>query len=187
MDFDRRDMLGVATALFGSALAAPLSRAFAQTAAPAPGFTASRALFTADQKKLVGAISERIMPTTDTPGAIAAGVPDFIEMMLVDWYEAADRTEFLTGIGVIDGRARLRFAREFAGITPYEQDEILTTAMNRQIPALPAAFFEHCRQLVLTGYFTSEVGCKQERVYVPVPGRYDGRYPYDQVRRIFSS
>ena len=26
-----------------------------------------------------------------------------------------------------------------------------------------------------------------ERVYLPVPGRYDGKYPYAEVRRVFSS
>ena len=52
---------------------------------------------------------------------------------------------------------------------------------------LPRTFFEHCRQLVVLGYYTSEIGCKQERVYVPVPGHYDGKYPYADVRRVFSS
>ena len=48
-------------------------------------------------------------------------------------------------------------------------------------------FFGHCRQLVILGYYTSEIGCKQERVYVPVPGHYDGQYPYAQVGRVFSA
>jgi hypothetical protein len=41
--------------------------------------------------------------------------------------------------------------------------------------------------MVILGYYSSEIGCKQERVYLPVPGRYDGAYPYAEVRRIFSS
>ena len=62
-----------------------------------------------------------------------------------------------------------------------------TQAMTGKISGLSGNFFEHCRQLVVMGYYTSEIGCKQERVYVPVPGRYDGKYPYAEVRRVFSS
>src|ERR1700753_3724890 len=115
---DRRDLLSVAIALFGASLAAPLARA----AEMVPGFAASHTVFTADQRALVAAISERIVPTTDTPGAIAAGVPAFIEMMLADWYETEARNAFVDGIGWVDGHARVRFNLGFAALTAYEQD-----------------------------------------------------------------
>jgi hypothetical protein len=187
---DRRDLLAGASALFGVELVAPLARALAaeQTAADAQrGFMVTHTAFTADQRSLVAAISERIIPATDTPGAIAAGVPAFIEMMIADWYEPTDRNEFMTGLGVFEGYSRVQFERPFAGIAAEEQDLLLTQAMMGKISGLSTNFFEQCRQLTITGYYTSEIGCKQERVYVPVPGRYDGKYPYAQVRRVFSS
>jgi hypothetical protein len=174
-----------AAAILGVELAAPLARALA--AETAPGFSASHAAFTAEQRTLVAAVSERIVPTTDTPGAIAAGVPAFIEMMIADWYEPTDRQEFMDGLGLLEGYSWIQYEKPFAGVSPEEQDLVLTLAMTRKIASLPANFFEHCRQLVLLGYYTSEIGCKQERVYVPVPGRYDGKYPYAEVRRVFSS
>src|SRR6478735_8607557 len=182
---DRRDLLAGTAALFGAELVAPLARALA--AEMPAGFSPSRAALTSDQRSLVAAISERIIPTTDTPGAIAAGVPAYIEMMLADWYEPTDRNEFMTGLGVLEGNARVQFNRPFAGLAPEEQDLVLTQAMTGRISGLAGNFFEHCRQLTITGYYTSEVGCKQERVYLPVPGHYDGKYPYAQVRRVFSS
>jgi gluconate 2-dehydrogenase gamma chain len=187
---DRRGLLTGASALLGAELVAPLARALAAEAMPAaatPGFTASHAAFTPEQRLLVAAINERIIPTTDTPGAIAAGVPAFMEMMLADWYEPTDRNEFMTGLGVLEGYSRIQFSRPLAGISPEEQDLVLNVAMTGRIPALPGNYFEHCRQLVIMGYYTSEIGCKQERVYLPVPGRYDGKYPYAAVRRVFSS
>jgi len=187
---DRRDLLASASALFGLELVAPLAKALAAEApagAIAPGFAATHTVLTSDQRSLVAAIAERIIPTTDTPGAIAAGVPAYIEMMLADWYEPTDRNEFMTGLGVLEGNARVQFNRPFAGLAPEEQDLVLTQAMTGRISGLAGNFFEHCRQLTITGYYTSEVGCKQERVYLPVPGHYDGKYPYAQVRRVFSS
>ena len=184
--WDRRDLLGAAAALLGTELAMPLARALAAEAVPAPGFAASHTLFTADQRSLVAAISERIIPTTDTPGAIAAGVPQYIEMMVADWYETTDRDDFLNGLGVVEGYARVHFETGFTQLAPEEQDQVLTLAMRNQIAGV-GGFFGHCRQLVILGYYSSEIGCKQERVYVPVPGHYDGQYPYAQVGRVFSA
>ena len=188
MGLDRRDLLAGAMALLGTELAMPLARALAAetAAAPAPGFAASHTIFTADQRSLVAAISERIIPTTDTPGAIAAGVPQFIEMMVADWYETVDRNDFLNGLGVVEGYARVHYETGFTQLAPEEQDQVLTLAMRNQIAGV-GGFFGHCRQLVILGYYTSEIGCKQERVYVPVPGHYDGHYPYAQVGRVFSA
>lgn len=181
MTWDRRGLLCGATALFGATLAAPLERALAVEipAPPAP--------FSPDQRGLAAAVSERILPTTDTPGAIAAGVPQFIETMLGEWYGPGDRAEFLAGLDAIDGFARAQDGKSFALLTPQQQDANLTCAMTGMMPGLPGGFFEHCRQLVILGYYTSEIGCRQERVYLPVPGRYDGAYPYARVNRVFSS
>ena len=182
---DRRGLLTGAAALLGAEIAAPLARALA--AEVPPGFAPSRATFTADQRSLVAAVSERIVPTTDTPGAIAAGVPAFMEMMLADWYEPTDRNEFMQGLGVVEGYARVHYESAFMALTAQQQDAVLTLAMDGKIASMPANFFQHLRQLVVLGYYTSEIGCKQERVYLPVPGRYDGKYPYADVRRVFSS
>ena len=181
---DRRGLLTGAAALLGAEIAAPLARALA--AETSPGFAASHTVFTPQQRSLLAAISERIIPTTDTPGAIAAGVPQFIEMMVADWYETTDRNDFLEGLGVMEGHARVHFNTGFTQLAPEEQDQVLTLAQQNRIEGV-GGFFGHCRQLVILGYYTSEIGCKQERVYLPVPGRYDGKYPYADVRRVFSS
>jgi gluconate 2-dehydrogenase gamma chain len=188
---DRRDLLTGATALFGASLVAPLAKAAEIRAADIKtaemGFAPSHTAFTPEQRASVAAISERIVPTTDTPGAITAGVPAFIEMILADWYEATDRSDFMAGLGLVEGYARVQYGKPCASLTPEQLDVVLTLAMQGRIPALSRSFFEHCRQLVILGYYTSEIGCKQERVYVPVPGHYDGKYPYADVRRVFSS
>jgi gluconate 2-dehydrogenase gamma chain len=184
MLFDRRGLLARAGMILASEIAAPLARALAAEAAP--GFSATEVQFTPDQRALVSAVSERIIPTTDTPGAIAAGVPAFIEMMLADSYAPGDRDDFMNKLGMVEGYARIRYAKAFVALSPDEQDQVLTLAMQGGISMLGEEFFVHCRQLVVLGYYTSEIGCKQERVYLPVPGRYDGKYPYADVRRVFA-
>lgn len=187
MELDRRSLVAGFGAFLGVSICAPLARALAAETLTGPGFTASRVFFTPDQRAMVAALSERIIPTTDTPGAIAAGVPQFIEMMLADWYEPTDRNECMVGLSVIDGYARVHYNKPLAQLRPEQQDAIITIAMEGAMPGLAGNFFEHARQMVILGYYTSEIGCKQERRYVPVPGRYDGAYPYADVRRVFSS
>jgi hypothetical protein len=184
---DRRDLLAGAGLFFGASLAPPLAKALAAEASTLPGFTASHAVFNDGQRALVAAISDRIIPATDTPGAVAAGVPAFIEMMLADWYSAGDRTDFLAGLAVLDAFAARGHGKAFVALTPEQQDSVLTAAMHEMMPGLAAGFFNQCRQLVILGYYSSEIGCKQERSYLPVPGRYDGAYPVAKAGRIFSS
>src|SRR5690349_11445664 len=47
----------------------------------------------AEQFALLEQITETMIPTTDTPGAIAAGVPVFIRHMLSEWASPASRIE----------------------------------------------------------------------------------------------
>ena len=184
----RRTLLVSIAAMVGGQVIAPVARAFEFNPDDAhTGFTASHPFLTADQRTLVAALSERIMPTTDTPGAIAAGVPGFIEMMLGDWYIDNERDIIMGGLAATDAFSRKLYDRPYARLKPLRQDAILTLAMNAELPGAPAGFFEHLRQLVLFGYYSSEIGCTVERVYLPVPGHYDGAYPYAKVGRVFSS
>ena len=82
-------------------------------------------LFSPHQRSTVAAIAERIIPETDTPGAGAAGVPEFIELIVAEHYKEKLRANFLEGLSDVDARARARFGSEFASTTPPRQDRIL--------------------------------------------------------------
>lgn len=186
MNIDRRDALAGMVAMFGASLFAPIARAAAGDVTPINTGAPSAAVFTPPQRALMTALSERVMPTTDTPGAIAAGVPEFIEKMLADWAAPEERTPIIAGLDAIEARSQVDYKVAAAQATAEQQDALLTLAMEDKLPG-GKDFFEKFRQLVLTGYFTSEIGITQERKYLPVPGRYDGAYLYSEVNRVFSS
>lgn len=178
-------MAGMA-AMFGAALFAPIARAAAQQVPPAIDGPPSAPVFTEGQRALVSALSERVMPTTDTPGAIAAGVPAFVEKLLADWAAPDERKPILVGLDAIEARSQADFQLPAVKATPEQQDALLTLAMEDKIPG-GLSFFDKFRQLVITGYFTSEIGITQERDYLPVPGRYDGAHRYSPGTKVFSS
>lgn len=172
--------------MFGASLFAPIARAAAAQMTPISDGAPTVAVFTPQQRALVSALSERVMPTTDTPGAIAAGVPEFIEKLLADWAAPNERVPIVAGLNAIEAHSQAEYALSADKVSPQQQDALLTLAMDGKIPD-GAAFFEAFRQLVLTGYFTSEIGITQEREYLPVPGRYDGAHPYTPGTKVYSS
>lgn len=187
---DRRTALAGVVAMFGTAVFAPIARA----AGIAPGASLpvisegppSTPVFTASQRALMTALSERILPTTDTPGAIAAEVPAFIEKLLADWAMPEDRVPILAGLDAIEARSMQDYKVPATRATAVQHDALLTLAMNDQLPS-GGVFFIAFRQLVITGYYTSEIGITQEREYLPVPGKYDGAFPYSQVNKVYSA
>lgn len=186
MIIDRRDALTGIVAMFGASLFAPIARAASAQVTPISDGPPSTAVFTPQQRALMTALSERVMPTTDTPGAITAGVPGYIEKLLADWALPEERKPILAGLDAIEARSQKDYKLAADKATPQQQDALLTLAMEDKLPG-GKDFFEKFRQLVVTGYFTSEVGITQEREYLPVPGRYDGAYPYSKVNKVFSS
>lgn len=189
---DRRHALAGITAMFGSSLFAPIARAAGaveQARGTIPVISdgpPSVAIFTPIQRATMVALSERVIPTTDTPGAIAAKVPEFIEKMLADWASPDDKTPIIAGLNAIEARSQSVNKLSAAKATAAQQDMLLTEAMEGVLPE-GRAFFDPFRQLVITGYYTSEIGITQEREYLPVPGEYNGAYPYSNVNKVYSA
>lgn len=186
---NRRTALAGVVGMFGASVFAPIARAAAAAAQKGTIPIISEgppsvAVFNAAQRALMTALSERVLPTTDTPGAIAAGVPEFIEKMLADWGKPADRVPILAGLDAIEARSLQDYKVSAVKATPEQQDALLTLAMDDKIPS-GGVFFEGFRQLVITGYYTSEIGMTQEREYLPVPGEYNGEFLYSQVNKVY--
>ncbi len=198
---NRRDvLLAAASALGGVMIGTPTLRTLA---GETPTTQASRAVFTAAQSRMVAALAEMIIPQTDTPGAIAAGTPDFIAMMVADWYTDTERGIFLGGLQELDAFCRASFGTDFLGASAEQRVQALTAAekqasaytsplpggflgaMSRMVDE-HAPFFTKLKELTVIGYFSSEVGARQELSYNPMPMRYDGDYDYAKTGRQWS-
>jgi hypothetical protein len=88
----------------------------------------------ATQSDLVASLAEHIIPTTDTPGARAAGVHRFVDTVLSDYYGAQERRRFLDGLADIDARAQKEHGAAFMKATPQQQVALLTTIDNESYP-----------------------------------------------------
>ncbi|MGB7845063.1 MAG: gluconate 2-dehydrogenase subunit 3 family protein [Candidatus Acidiferrum sp.] len=192
---DRRDALKLLA--LGSALPAMPVELLSAFREIHEGLVAAPALkvLSPHQDSTVTTMAELIIPATDTPGAKAARVNEFIDRILADWYSEEDRTHFLAGLANVDARTQSLFQRDFADASPAQQSDILRSLgeeMSEAAAALAAAprgyrgsspepehnFYFMFRQLTLTGYFTSEAGFTLQLHEEIVPGRFDGCVPF---------
>lgn len=117
------------------------------------------------QNQAVIALSEAIIPQTDTAGAAKAGVNQFIDAVIAE-ASPADRQKFLDGLAWIDARSQRDAGAPFAKATVEQQTALLTAISVTGTPApddAPGAeFFTAIKSLTITGYYTSEVGMREE-------------------------
>jgi hypothetical protein len=118
-------------------------------------------VFTAHQNDTVIALSELIIPQTDTPGAKAAHVNEFIDAVLAR-ARPEEREKFLAGLTWVDERATRDHKQTFIACTPEQQTALLTAISTPAAIGGPDAFFTAIKSMTISGYYTSEVGVRQE-------------------------
>lgn len=137
------------------------------------------------QNATVITMAELIIPATETPGAKAARVNEFIDHVLTDWSHDNDRKHFLDGLAQADVRSRSMFGKDFIQCAQPQQIELLALLDNElarlredephtgrrpsarkddELPKNPIEqnFFHNMKRLTLLGYYTSEIGWTQE-------------------------
>ena len=157
----------------------------------ARGLTQSQTLprtLNAHQHATVKALAEMIIPRTDTPGASDVGAAEFIDLILTEWYEEAERTRFLSGLADVDSRSQSLFGKDFVDGSSLQQSDILMALgekmveevgqqarpLRRRGASTPANFYAMLRHLTLTAYYTSEAGATDELHFEMIPGSYQG-------------
>jgi hypothetical protein len=136
----------------------------------------------ASQAALAGAIADRILPRTDTPGAADVGVPAFIAILYRDFMTLEEQKILTDGLDAVDAAAKSAGGASFVTLTPNRQDELLRGIAKAE-EGREQGFFRLIRSATILGYFTSEQVGRTVLHYDPVPGSYDGCVPIDQVGR----
>ncbi len=129
--------------------------------------------------RAVVAVAEVIIPATDTPGATDAAVVDFVDVILAEWLDPADRDRVLEGVDDVDARARTLEGAAFDECSAEGQVRLVAeldaeAARRRRAldDGMPPHYFHDLRRFVLAGYFTSEVGMRALG-YRIVPGAWE--------------
>lgn len=189
-------MLNRREALAGAILALGVmgfgEEALAQLPAPAPPAAAwTPKAVSPDEARLLMVVTEAIMPTTDTPGAIAAGVPQYIDRLMVDWLEPPTVQLLRAGLARMDADALAAHRARFVALTPAQQLALLTryeieASDGLKMRPVPAHFFRSLKELTLIGYFTSEPGATLALRYAATPGEFRPCVPLAEIGRAWA-
>ena len=139
------------------------------------------------QLALLAEVGELIIPTTDTPGAKAAGVHHFINHQLVYCFSKSDQARHLKYLARLANIAREQLGHEFIVAPPAQQIALLNAMEKGTAPFTQEDrhFFKSLKALVIFGYYTSEIGATQELGYQPVPGGFK-TIKFHQVGKIWA-
>jgi gluconate 2-dehydrogenase gamma chain len=155
--------------------------------------------FTTEQATEIDAISARIIPTDELPGAREAGVLYFIDRGLAT-FSADDQKTYRDGLPELQASVTEMFpnAAKFSSLTPQQQDEVLHSldqnapSPRRPFRARPGAqnFFETLRQHTIAGFLIDPdfggndsgagwkvIGREREHMFQAPFGYYDKDYP----------
>lgn len=138
----------------------------------------SKTFFNEHELATITVLANLIMPPSQHGGIVEAKVPEFIEFIVKDlpYYQTTVRG----GLAWLEHKSNTDFQLDFVSLTEDQQKQILDTIAyyDHTVPEaerpVEVRWFNTMRNLVTTGYFTSEVGVKDLGYVGNVPNSWDG-------------
>ena len=188
---NRRNALRMLTA--GAVLPALTPELFAFYQQAHPGASYTLRTLNPHLNDTVVAMIDQIIPPTDTPGAKASRVNEFIDVILTEWANDEERRNFLNGLEDVDKQSNALFGKDFPSASPAQQLVLLRSmdaaaevarSKPKEYPPfwepqgrdtqMQGDFFTVFKNMTLHGYYTSEIGFTQELKLQIIPGAQHG-------------
>jgi hypothetical protein len=180
---NRREALRRVALLTGAAISLPLASAILQGCESGTTTVEGLKYLSQTQYNTLNEIAGRIMPKTDTPGAKEAGVTDFIDTMLAEFYSEEEAKAYVAMIDDFAKTCETENGTSFIKMTDEERDIYLTKVEDAAYKAAEAGtnkeeiFWFSAKQGILSAFFISEVGKTQVLQHVAAPGPFKGCVP----------
>jgi glucoside 3-dehydrogenase (cytochrome c) hitch-hiker subunit len=186
----RRDLLRVISAAAAVPVLPREVSLLLLQAQPATGYTLQT--FSPHQNSTVVAMIDLIIPETDTPGAKATRVNEFMDVILTEWATEEERARFLRGLDDVDGQCSKLFGKQFVEASIAQQTALMQSLddsvdwlhgpptdpadanVDNTFSQLRGEFFRSFKLMTIHGYYTSEIGMSQELQREIIPGAYHG-------------
>ncbi|TVP53486.1 MAG: gluconate 2-dehydrogenase subunit 3 family protein [Mongoliibacter sp.] len=195
---NRREALKGTAMIFGYALTGSTVATLMQSCESGAKLDWNPQVLSKEQAQILSQIVDRILPATDTPGALDVGVDQFVDRMLYNVFPEVIQKGFAGGIDTFNQEAKNEHGKDFVKLDGEQQDEVIRAFEEKSGP-LPGSmwgfsfgepkefpFYRMMKELALLGYFHSEKIGKEVLAYNPIPGPYEGCIPYSDVGKIWT-
>ena len=144
---------------------------------------------TSEEMTLLSTVADHILPRTETPGAVDAGVPGVIDALLADWADAPYREKWRTGLEDLAHQLQGDAGEQFHRISDDLRAKKLGAldANAYEAPADEVAFYPELKYTVCTAYYMSKPGATEELRYQRMPGRWAPCIPFEAGDRAWLS
>lgn len=152
--------------LFGRSMDEPAAAHHHSPGEPA-AMPVKPSFFVAEDFQTISRIADLIIPQTDTPGAVTAGVPFYIDMVVS--HNSGQQALMTDGLRWLDEEAARMANTRFLGLNEQQQLALLQplceAADSGHTAGRLTQFFMLLKGLTTDGYYTSQAGLIQELGY----------------------
>ena len=168
----RREVLQGLIVSIGGATALTACGGVANVLSTRPGSAAR--FYTSEEYALVTRISDLIIPRTETPGAVDANVPGYMDGLMTDWANNKTKNAHRTALRHIKVELDQRAGGNFldASDTAAEQSLVSFDAASFAEDS-DTSGYKRVKGYVSQSYFATEDGATEELKWVAFPGRWD--------------
>jgi len=130
-------------------------------------------------------ICAKMIPRTETPSAAELDVHGFVDNQLRHCHPAEDQQAAIAVVEKLDECAVAQHAQPFVGCAAQQQLNLLQNLEAGQNGFEPddRNRFKRLKQLIVFGYYTTEVGATEELRFDPYPGGFRGSVPFSEIGR----
>jgi hypothetical protein len=133
----------------------------------APSGPYTSRIFTAPVFAVVSRVADLIIPATDTPGALAAGAPQYIDEVVAA--NPQHKQRILDGVKALDAAARKQGGKKFLELEEAQQIAVLEPLCeavdHERVKTVAERFFRLVKSMTADGYYTSRTGLVDELGY----------------------
>lgn len=131
---------------------------------------------TTSQKKLLGEISNTIIPAGEIKGALDMEVPDFILVMVNDCMTSENQTKFTTGLAAFPDYVKSTTGKNYEGLSTKEREALIINGSKLEGEETKSLtyFLNTTKRFTIQGYMASEYIQSEIMPYSLIPGEYNG-------------
>lgn len=135
-----------------------------------------------NQGQLLALISDTILPETHSPSASQVDVHHFVDLLMRDVFSETESNRISDGLDQFEDYCIEKTGISYSDHGIQQRHDLLKLIDDDAYSDQPTGSFDSVflqqykfiKSLVITTYFTTEEGVKQNLEYLPIPGDYEG-------------